>query len=192
MSILDDILGERYVPEQFWQDAGRLDWHIDREWSPAHVEQAAVIRDVLADLDWTTVLDVGCGPARLGRIIHEIRPDVRYTGLDISDKALEVARHYLPDAELIQGSIVDIDLGKRTWDLVITSEVLMHIEPIHIEAVIAKLQRIGSRVLAVEWVIRGAPPERIAGWNWAHDYTALGLGEPVGWTGQQGIFLWEP
>lgn len=190
ISDLHDYLTDGvYDPKEFWHDTGRAYWRTGIAPSSEHVRQEALLRTILREIEFQSVLDVGCGGGRLGRLIHDVNPDVQYTGIDISDQALMVARSYLPDAELEQTTLSAFKTRGRHWDLVLTCEVLLHIPPEDIEFAVSKLRKMGDQVLAVEWIIRGEAPPEIAPWNWPHDYEALGLGQPIAYTGEQGIFL---
>lgn len=57
-----------------------------------------------------TMLDVGCGFADLYAYLKGKYPGIKYTGIDINTKALEIARSRHPDAKFILGSILDTPL----------------------------------------------------------------------------------
>jgi SAM-dependent methyltransferase len=79
------------------------------------------------NLDFTSVLDVGCGQGSPLEYIAQKRRGVELCGVDISFAAVELARHRLPTA-----TFTELDLTRqalpRTFDLVICSDVLEHIE----------------------------------------------------------------
>lgn len=196
MKSLEEFMGDRYDPPTFWSETGAVYWKRGIPKSPEHVEQEKLLTRLLTPMPFESVLDVGCGGGRIGRLIKGIRPSAEYTGVDISDQALKVARSYLPKADLIQSSVQDFEPTERwdtrhKWDLVLTCEVLMHIEPPDIEAVVSKLMRAARMLFIVEW-LPTSPPEEIAAWNWPHDYEALGFGKPIARTGEQAVYLWTP
>jgi SAM-dependent methyltransferase len=94
------------------------------------------------------VLDLGCGT---GAPIAEymVRRGYRVTGVDQSEKMLEIAKKVVPEAELIHGDMVEVELADRfaaavAWDSV------FHVERKHHPAVYRKLAdalEIGGRLL---------------------------------------------
>ena len=73
-----------------------------------------------------SVLEIGCST---GWLLNEMRPG-RGVGLDISPKAIEIARETYPDLEFIVGDAQDLPLDE-TFDYVILSNVVGHVEDIY-------------------------------------------------------------
>jgi cyclopropane fatty-acyl-phospholipid synthase-like methyltransferase len=94
------------------------------------------------------VLDLGCGT---GTPIAEymVRRGYRVTGVDQSEKMLEIAKKVVPEAEFIHGDMVEVELAGRfaaavAWDSV------FHVERKHHPAIYRKLAdalEIGGRLL---------------------------------------------
>lgn len=84
---------------------------------PYAEESAAVHAKIAAHLrsDGNTLLDVGCGTG--GHAAH-LREQYRVTGLDLEEGLLRLAAERYPDAEFLQGDMVDFDLG-REFDAVV-------------------------------------------------------------------------
>lgn len=146
--------------------------------SPEHQRQEAALIAVLKPLYWRSVLEIGVGGGRITHLIREMRPKSHYTGIDIGEVQLEQGARVWPEGEFELSAIEDFDPGDRQWDLVIASEVLMHVKPERIADAVANVLAAAKRhVVIVEW---DAAPEEleqpIAPWNFPHDYRAL-LGE---------------
>lgn len=81
------------------------------------------------------VLDLGCGYGRIVKALKKKAPTCQITGLDISQKQLELARHYLGARDIANIEWVQHDgLGELpfedvSFDLVFTSGVLATIPP---------------------------------------------------------------
>lgn len=70
------------------------------------------------------VIDIGCGE---GFVINSLDfPNI--TGVDISRNALRIAKEKNPGCNLCSGSIYDISFKEDSFDLVIATEVLEHLE----------------------------------------------------------------
>lgn len=156
--------------------------------TPAHTEQEAALREVLRALEFDSVLEVGCGLARVTSILAEMTEDL--TAIDIgSDQAL-VTQKRVPKASVYQTSIQDF-AAHRTFDLVVSTEVLMHIPPAEIESVIQKLRRLANRwIVTIDWTEPLAG--KIAPWNWLHPYRDLLDVVGAVPTGKQTIFVSRP
>lgn len=151
---------------------------------PAHADQERTLLDVLAGLEFDSVLEVGCG---LGRITAMLQTD-DLTAIDIGADQVAVTRDRVPTARVEQARIQDYE-PDRQWDLVLASEVLMHIPPADIQAVCDKLQRLSLRwVVTVDWT--EPITRRVLPHNWLHDYRSLfGKVETVVPIGLQSIFV---
>lgn len=71
-----------------------------------------------------SIIDIGCGEGFIANCLS--RPDI--TGVDISEKALKIARRKNPGCNFCAGSIYDLSFKKNSFDLVIATEVLEHLE----------------------------------------------------------------
>jgi len=69
----------------------------------------------VADLNDKTVLEVGCGTGNLGNYLIKKYPKIKYTGIDISNKCIEVGKKEYPDLNLIHADLCDYQpLGPLT------------------------------------------------------------------------------
>lgn len=140
--------------------------------------QEEALISVLKPLWWRSVLEIGVGGGRITHLLHQMRPKSRYTGIDIGAAQLAEGRKIWPEGEFVLSAIEDFDPGGRQWDLVVTTEVLMHVKPDRIADAVANVLRSARKhVVMVEWdAAPGDLLRPIAPWNFPHDYRAL-LGE---------------
>ena len=118
------------------------------------------------------MLDVGCGRGRLASLLGEVLPKAHYTGLDIGEAQTQATQAVRPDGMVYTVPIQDFD-PKHRYDLILLSEVLMHIPPEDMEAVAAKLLKMATKaIVLIEWTqpIGDVVPSEV---NWLHDYRAL-------------------
>lgn len=155
--------------------------------TPEHSAQEAALLDVLNGLEFDSALEVGCGLGRITSILAGMTDDL--SAIDIGSDQVTVTKRRVPAASITQMAIQEFE-PNRTWDLVLASEVLMHIPPDEIEAVCDKLRGLARKwVVTIDWTTPlGHKP--IAEHNWLHDYRALfGSVERVIPTGLQSIFV---
>lgn len=127
------------------------------------------LMELLGELAFESVLEIGCGFGRVGEMIAQRWPDVRYTGLDVSPDLIAAAQRRLPDAEFICADLTTWDT-ERTWDLVLSVIVLSHIPPVQVAHTVAKVRRWARRdIVAVEWDERGKATD----YEYGHHYGAL-------------------
>jgi len=97
------------------------------------------------------VVDLGCGSGALLSRIGLAFPGLRLVGIDMEPRALALARHRLPSAELMQGDL-DADAGAVPVgggaDAVVCSEVLEHLAaPERALCLAREILRPGGRVV---------------------------------------------
>lgn len=163
--------------------------------SPEHERQEVVLRRLLRRLRWATVFELGVGGGRITRLLRDLAPDALYTGLDLGPDQLAAGAAAWPGAEFVEATIQEYEPDGRQWDLVIVSEVLMHISEADMPAVAAKLRAMTARhLVAVEWVpLPGELQQPVASWCFDHDY--VGLLGPMSWaerTDRQVVYHAEP
>lgn len=133
-----------------------------------HADEPA-LSELIADLRFSSVLEVGCGFGRIGQGIIERWPTVKYTGLDLSPDLVEAARKRLPGQELICADLATWIPGRR-WDLVLAVSVLSHLRSVQVERVIGRLRRAARQDLIVlDWDAVGASTP----YQWGHDFRRL-------------------
>ena len=144
--------------------------------TPEHKVAEERLSVVLAgiDDDVVDVLDVGCGRGRLATLLRDVLPLARYYGVDVGPDQVQATAEARPDGTIVLSRIQDFAPGRK-WDLVLCSEVLMHIPPADIEAVASVLLGLTRRyLLMIEWVPEPAELlQPIAPENWPHDYEGL-------------------
>lgn len=120
---------------QLWDQPGVAET-IESLWQGSLYE--SVHRDVLADLcslyissPDLDVLEVGCGTGRIyERLVPRLVDNARYTGVDVSERMLEIARERFPQARFLAGDGYRLQFADGAFDVVLAFEVLGHLPEI--------------------------------------------------------------
>ena len=91
------------------------------------------------------VLDVGCGEGFTIQYLYDHYPQIDFQGIDLSQKTIAIAKENNPYAKFSVGSITEIPYPDSSFDLVICSEVLEHLE--NPEKALIELIRVSRRYL---------------------------------------------
>jgi trans-aconitate methyltransferase len=171
-----------YDPREYWTSRPPL------VRKPAHEAQETALMDAIGRKQITSILEVGVGDGRIGRLLTAKWPGATYAGVDISPARAEEARAALPDyATVVESDLFDLDVNSDDqFDLVVAVEVLMHVKPEDVEDAVTRLATwSGRHVYTVDWdtPVAKTPADH----NFLHDYAALGL-EKVASVGRQGIY----
>lgn len=165
----------RYDPPVYWTEQGP---HIERlrGQTPEHRAVEAYLEELIPTLyDIRSVLDVGCGGGRIASLLLDLLPAAAYTGVDIGEKQVELTRLVRPDGTIYHAALQDFQPGRK-FDLIIASEVLMHIPPREIWLACMRLKQMllpGGYLINVDWSQRLRKNTPIASWNWIHNYVEL-------------------
>jgi len=92
--------------------------------------------------DVSTILDVGCGDGYLGNVLIDRGYDV--TGVDISRKALRFFR-----GNAVLASIDSLPFKSKSFDLVLSSEVLEHIPFSIYNKSLQELERVANKYIVI-------------------------------------------
>lgn len=80
-----------------------------------------------------TLLDLGCGVGNECKYFSN--RGLKVTGIDLSEKQIEICKERVPDGEFIKGDVVTIQL-QRQFDIVWCNDVLEHLFPNEVEVTI--------------------------------------------------------
>lgn len=83
---------------------------------------------VIKDLPIETILDVGCGEGFTLNKISEAGIGKKLVGVDFFDTAVEIGKKMHPKLALKQGNIYKLEYKNNSFDLVMSTEVLEHLE----------------------------------------------------------------
>jgi ubiquinone/menaquinone biosynthesis C-methylase UbiE len=102
-----------------------------------------------------SVLDVGCGNARLYPFLQDVLPTVQYTGIDASAKLIDIARTEYPLVNAQVGNALALPHEQNTFNAVASFAVLHHITPQsnrqQFFAEIARVLKPGSIAFVTVW-----------------------------------------
>jgi pseudaminic acid biosynthesis-associated methylase len=101
-------------------------------------------RDFLMDLDIGNILEVGCNVGNQLKSLQSIN-DWRLYGIELQPYAVERAKSFTRNINIIEGSAFDIPFKDRYFDMVFTSGVLIHISPEHIGTALDEIYRVSNR-----------------------------------------------
>ena len=94
------------------------------------------------------VLDVGCASGGFFNIMRSIEPDIEYTGIDLSERAVELARERYPEAMFKVTEGFDLPFEDNTFDVVHCTSVFNN-EP-NYQAMLKEMYRVSSRFVIAD------------------------------------------
>jgi SAM-dependent methyltransferase len=111
----------------FDYDAAWDQWEDMKRYGPMSRHTRRLVHRLIAPLHFASALDVGCGEGSLLQELAARSPGIALAGVDVSAQALALARRRLPQATFCALDLTRAPL-RRTFDLVICTDVLEHIE----------------------------------------------------------------
>lgn len=125
---------------RYWS-ARQIDWkscYLDT-WEHPHRQ---MIVDALREIEFDSVLEVGCASGPNLFRIHKEFPEVRLSGTDVNQQAIEVARGSV-DGDLRIGTLAQADFADQCADVVLTDMVLIYVAKI--EETLARIRRLARK-----------------------------------------------
>ncbi|MBN1183046.1 MAG: class I SAM-dependent methyltransferase [Bacteroidales bacterium] len=86
------------------------------------------IEKIIFPLQASSILDMGCGEGIIFSHLGDLIKEKKCVGLDIDEKNIIAAKKNVPGCEFNTGDIYNIAYPDRTFELVICTEVLEHLE----------------------------------------------------------------
>lgn len=169
----------KFDPEKYWIRRGKVyhSWYnnLSEMEKQGYISNEKHLLDVLKTLEFKSILEVGCGFGRILKLVNNNFKLERVVGIDISNDQLENAKKYIGDGKvkLHQGTIYNLDFPDSSFDLVLTSEVLMHVPPNKITAAMKELVRASKKHVVNMEFYKKDFKGNLAEHNWTHDYPEL-------------------
>lgn len=158
----------KYNPKEYWSNAGRV-----QKDEILKIQAKAIMKNI-ADLHFTTVFELGPGEGRITEPILKNKDIIIYDSIDYTPERIEILKEKLKDYEQFNvkyGDFQSMNLVRK-YDLVLASEVLMHIKPDEVYDVMKKMVSISDKyVVNIDyWEDEDI---KLANHNFIHNYFEL-------------------
>ncbi|HET6870310.1 MAG TPA: class I SAM-dependent methyltransferase [Solirubrobacteraceae bacterium] len=130
---------EWYLDQGLYAARERPGWH----------EAVRALEQAVAALPAASTLDVACGTGFLTR--HLTGP---VTGLDQSERMLDIARERVPQGRFVPGDAMQLPFEDGSFDRVFTGHFYGHLEGGAREAFLAQVQRLAPALVVVDSAVR--------------------------------------
>ena len=174
-----------YNPTEYWHERGKVykknfiydkDKRLQEEFLIKHLNN--IFTDIQSPPQ--SVLELGCGFGRITKLLLTNYPTIKeYLAVDLSPHQIENAKKYVgPNDNKLTFHLSDIQSlnTNKKYDLVIISEVLLHVLPSEIDSVIRKIISFSNKhIINIDWYEDKLPPDykKRATYNFIHQYEAI-------------------
>ncbi len=107
-------------------------------------EFAKFVRDLTISLRCNSVLEIGCGTGIDLRLFPE---SFQIYGMDLNDKALDIAKQKLPSGKFKKGTIIDIPFEDSSVDFVFTHQLLNYLDDQTLEKGVSEMYRVSGKYI---------------------------------------------
>lgn len=135
-----NLLKNTTVHKRFWENR-KIDWNQAylQTWNHPH---RYLISAVLKQIEWQSLLEVGCGPGPNLVNITKLFPQVVLGGIDVNPDAIELAKKTFKGVLFRVGSAENIMVSDDGTDVVLTDMCLIYVDPRKINKVIKEIKRV--------------------------------------------------
>jgi SAM-dependent methyltransferase len=177
-------LSYNYTPFEYWYEHGKVykkNFRYDKNFRLQEEFLIEYLNGITGS--FKSVLELGCGFGRITKLLLTSYNNItEYLAVDLSPHQIENAKNLLssmkklPDNEVkldfMVSDIQSLRLDKQ-YDLVILSEVLLHILPTEIDSIIKKLISLSKKhIINIDWYEEHSPKSQ-ASHNFIHQYETL-------------------
>lgn len=138
-------------PRAYWTYRGGTDYFREQEDHPTRSLRSAWLADRIATYSPTSILEVGCGYGKQLGLLRDRLPGVPLMGVDFSPTQLGQARRHLAGRDGISIALASglrLPFPDGSFDLVLTSAVILHNAPAAAEAMRREVVRVTRRLAA--------------------------------------------
>jgi ubiquinone/menaquinone biosynthesis C-methylase UbiE len=124
--------------KEFW------DKYANENESKFNEEFAKFVKDLVVSLRCTSVLEIGCGTGIDLKLFPET---IEVHGIDLNDKALNIAKEKLGKFDFKKSSITDLPFEDSSIDFVFTHQLLNYLEDDVLERGISEMHRVAGKYI---------------------------------------------
>ena len=136
-------------PQEYWTLRGGEEYQAEQEGQPARTARSLWLARKVAGCQPVSILEVGCGYGKqIANIRAESGPALQITGIDYSPTQLALAKRHLAGMEnirLFRASGERLPFADDSFDMVITSAVILHNPPAMAEKIRLEILRVARR-----------------------------------------------
>jgi SAM-dependent methyltransferase len=135
-------------PRDYWTLRGGDEYFREQESQPGRTNRAAWLAARIASYQPTSILEVGCGYGKQLRTLRHAVPGVPLVGVDFSPTQLARGKSYLADLGGISVALASgamLPFSDQSFDLVLTSAVILHNPPPMAERLRREVVRVARR-----------------------------------------------
>lgn len=177
-----------YIPQEYWFKHGKTykeEFQYNKKFELQEKILIGYLKNNLSVSPFSTVFELGCGFGRITKLLLSNFSNItEYVAIDLSPHQIENAKKFVrPILETKQqnlnlnfmvSSIQSFQIQKK-YDLVLASEVLMHVLPYEIGDIIRKLVGMSNEhVINIDWY-EEPPVTKAASHNFIHQYEKIYL-----------------
>lgn len=131
-----------------WSNQSAIDYYSENrhEISDLYPSETIFLPRVL--FPGAKVLDVGCASGGFFNIMRSYEPHIEYTGVDLSERAVELAKERYPEATFIVTEGFELFFANNTFDVVHCTSVFNN-EP-NYQAMLQEMYRVSNRFVLVD------------------------------------------
>ena len=176
-----------YNPAEYWHERGKK-YKENFRYNKDFLLQEELLVSYLSDNIFTpsdstqSVLELGCGYGRITKLLLTKFPKMikEYLAVDLSPHQIENAKKYVDSHNdkitFFLSDIQSLNTNNKKYDLVIISEVLLHIIPSEIDSIIKKIISLSNKhIINIDWYEDKLPKDyqKRATYNFIHQYEAI-------------------
>jgi len=139
-------------PREYWTLRGGHDYFREQEGQPNRSLRARWIAERISAYQPESILEIGCGYGKVIEGLRELLPHAMIVGIDFSPTQLYLARDFLGkprgNSRLVLGSGEFLPFPDQSFDLVLTSAVILHNPPAAAERIRKEVMRVSRRFAA--------------------------------------------
>jgi len=116
------------------------------------LERKTAFQTMIGDLEVNEILEVGCNQAGNLAVLAGLQPNYHLTGVEPNDYARSLAPNEDERIRVLPGTAFELPFLDATFDLVFTSNVLIHIALADLPLAMQEIYRVSRRyILAIEY-----------------------------------------
>jgi tRNA (cmo5U34)-methyltransferase len=152
---------------------------------PGYEELETAVAAATADLDTSTVLELGTGTGETALRVLANHPDARWTGIDASEAMLARARERLPHADLRLARLED-PLPNGPFDLAISVLAVHHLDGPAKRDLFARVAQVANAFVLGDVVVPEQPEAAAIEIDWEYDLPSS-VAEQLEWLREAGF-----